>query len=166
MVIHQHKDDMEQQQLIKEYSEFLQPKSVLDVGAGYGRLSQYFEGWIGIDRRRRHIEKASGDRVICRGGILPFPDKKFDLVFSCTVLMLNVNGIPIIEEMARVSKRCVLFMEMNKDGRWFFRHPYEEIMKSQNFNLFDFRSLRTSDGRRPLALWLFRRKGSRRLVSG
>jgi len=164
MTICIHKDDLEQKQLILEYSKFLCPKKTLDIGAGEGRLTSFFDMlYVGIDKNRKHLKKLDGNKIITRAKKLPFKDKFFDFVFSCTVVMLNENAEDIIKEMARVSKRCVLFLEAKKRIGWAFRHPYEEIMKDNNFELYDYRSLRTSPKGKPLAVWLFRRKGSRRL---
>ena len=76
-------------------------------------------------------------------------------------LMLNKNVISIVNEMARCSKRYVMFIELKKNTKWAYGHDYQRFMETNRFELYDFKTLRTSPRSKPLGLWLFRRKGSR-----
>jgi len=134
LTIHTQIDDEEQRQLIEEYSKFLNPTNTLEVGTGYGRMSQYFSDYIGLDKNKKHIIKSTGDRILAIGDYLPFPDRSFDLIFTCTALMLNKNGETIINEIIRCSNRFVLFIELKKDTKWAYRHQYE-ILEKEGFEL-------------------------------
>lgn len=163
--IGEHIDDKEQEELIKEYVTYLKPKSVLEVGCGKGRLAKYFEGveYVGIDKKEEYLPKESlpgQEFKIMKGSDLKFPDKLFDMSFTCTVLMHNENGEDLIKEMIRVTNRFVLFIEAKRGFLYVRRHDYERICNDAGFELWDFRTLRTSDRFR-LALWFYRRKRTR-----
>jgi ubiquinone/menaquinone biosynthesis C-methylase UbiE len=91
------------------------PCYVLDVGAGYGRISLFLKvhGFqvIAIDNNVRMVK-------ICRNkGIeakvmdafrLEFPSNSFDLVVSDGLLEHFENPLPLIKEQARVSRKWIL----------------------------------------------------------
>jgi len=135
---------MEQKTLIGLYSAFLTPENVLDVGCGGGRLLKFFPGsYVGIDKSRRNIKSnilVGKNRILADANFLPFRDMVFDMVFSCTVLMLNKDVKQIVSEMERVSYKYLLFLESRT--KFISRRDLET---------------RTSKGRSPLSLWLFAR---------
>lgn len=161
-----HIDDLEQEQLIEEYMEYLKPKSTLDIGCGKGRMMQYcVYKYLGIDKNKDYIKYAKekfGEQYfkVVNVKILPFEDKEFDMSFTCTVLMHNVNGGEILKEMTRVTKRFIVLIEttaMPFQGT--YNHAYSLIATMNGFELFDYRRLRTSvTTKKPLSLWFFRRK--------
>ena len=97
------------------FKKTLHPKTVLDLGCGYNayflshlikRLPSIYEA-IGIDMSvneqfdSKKISLISGDL----NEILPFPDEKFDMIFSTAVLEhLNQYDVAL-EEMYRVLKK-------------------------------------------------------------
>ena len=97
-----------------------QPRSVLEVGCGYGRvlceLAARLEVSItGIDFSPTQLETARrflprGSRislVLGRGERLPFADQSFDLVYTSAVILHNppVTAEAIRREVLRVSRR-------------------------------------------------------------
>jgi len=157
MVIKHHKDDEEQLKLTDMLIDVLNPIEVLDVGCGMGWKYPCFTTtkYIGVDKNRNHLRHFDGTRIICRGEHLPFPDRSFDLVYSCTVLMLNKDGEKIINEMARVSANYLAFIESRRKLMYGHKHPYKEISERNGFELVFERKFETE--RSPLSMWLFRR---------
>lgn len=105
------------------------PKSILEVGCGFGRNLKYFidngfnpNNIAGVDISRLMLLKArkyicnNKDVKLIYGDVtkkLPFDDNSYDLVFVAAVLM-HVPGELVkksISEAYRVAKRKVIFME-------------------------------------------------------
>lgn len=157
MTINKQKDDPEQRRLFKHYAQLLRPRTVLEIGSGYGRLAKLFESteYVGVDRSRGHLRKHKyQNRILMRAPFLAFKIK-FDLVYSCTALMLNKQADDIIREMARLSKRHVIFLETRKNLHWAYKYPYEEILFEEGYSLEEKINLRSNQS--PLTLWRFKK---------
>ena len=157
MTINKWKNDIEQKRFFKYYAELLKPRTVLEVGSGYGRLAKLFENtfYVGIDKNRAHLRKEKyQNRVLMRAPYLGF-NIKFDLTYSCTALMLNENADDVIREMARLSRKHVIFLETRKELHWAFKHPYEKILSEKGFGLEEKINLRSNQSH--LTLWRFKK---------
>ncbi len=94
--------------------------SILDVGGGHGQMTEALvqEGFkvtvlgsadICKTRIQRFLDK--GDCLFEVGNVLnlPFPDQTFDVVMSFRLLPHVVQWEKLIQELCRVSKKCVIF---------------------------------------------------------
>lgn len=115
----------------KKILEPYKDKKVLDAGCGYGRSSEWFNDYIGVDLSPDLIEKAKelypdGDFRVGRLEELPFKDNEFDLAFCVSVKAMVIGQlgeekwIPIEKELKRVAKKVILLEYTNPE-------KYEEI---------------------------------------
>jgi SAM-dependent methyltransferase len=76
---------------------------ILDIGAGEGDYTPYFNGdVISLEPEFECLKRISGKRIAGSAIELPFPDNTFDCVWSCAVLEhVEINYIP---EAVRVTK--------------------------------------------------------------
>ncbi len=94
--------------------------SVLDVGAGNGvftwQLLEHFDDVVSMDSAWHMIERnpSHGPRFCGSAYDLPFPDASFDLVFCGNLLHHVGNPVRVAREMARVSRKHVVFCEPNR----------------------------------------------------
>lgn len=116
--------DPEWEQILKSHLENLTPyfnSKVLDAGCGYGRLSEYFIDYMGVDFSPEFIAKAQhlfpSKKFLCASlESLPFKDKEFDVSFCISIRqMIEANcghkeWMKMEKELKRVSKK-VLIME-------------------------------------------------------
>jgi ubiquinone/menaquinone biosynthesis C-methylase UbiE len=90
------------------------PCTLLDVGAGDGRLSSFFQKYrpatqgIGIETFLRHETERSIPMVLFDGKSIPFVDGAFDVSMICDVLHHTKNQNELISEVFRVTRRKVL----------------------------------------------------------
>jgi len=97
----------------------LEQSSTLDVGCGNGiftyHLNKLSRTTIGLDYSKHLLDQNTHDRLI-RGDALalPFPDNSFDLVFEANLLHHVMNREGVAREMARVSRKHVVFIEPNR----------------------------------------------------
>ena len=91
------------------------PCSVLDVGAGYGRLSKLLQqnGFTvtSIDNNEKmvtHLRKERLKAQLMDARKLKFPSNSFELVVTDGLLEHFEDPFPIIKEEARVTRRWVL----------------------------------------------------------
>ena len=91
--------------------------SALDVGSGNGFSTMYAPPHIDVvatDGSWRMLSRHPGkERVIADATALPFPSGSFDLVFCWELLHHVPEPWRALSEMARVSRRYVLFFEPN-----------------------------------------------------
>lgn len=92
-------------------------RSALDVGAGNGFSSIHAPGHIDLvatDGSWRMLSRHPGPaRVIADAVALPFADSAFDLVFCWELLHHVEEPWRALREMARVSRKSVVFFEPN-----------------------------------------------------
>lgn len=93
--------------------------TILDVGAGNGYFSYEWDRHApttAVDYSPVILEKNPVERkLVMDARLLTFPDATFDLVF-CHALLHHVEAqdrIQVVREMARVSKRYVVYIEPN-----------------------------------------------------
>lgn len=121
------------------------PNSVLEIGVGQGRLFSRINhiSKVGIDisinmLARGCKKKDFTDIVEADAGNLPFKDRSFDLVYTCTVLLHIPNSLieTAISEMKRVADRYIFIIEPSPNlpridkpyckGGHCFPHKYQE----------------------------------------
>ena len=116
--------DVDWNHINRSHEEILKPfvdKKVLDAGCGYGRWSEFFSNYIGVDLSPDFIEKAKElypDKEFLVGKLekLPFKDNEFDLAFCVSVKVMIKNNLgeevwnPIHKELKRVAKD-VIYLE-------------------------------------------------------
>ncbi len=101
--------------------------SVLDIGAGTGRASEFLarhdpslrlvevepvEALLAVSRSR-----AVAAQVRATGHRLPFRDQTFDAVCATGVLHHVADPTPVIREMTRVARRLVVVSDANRFGQ-------------------------------------------------
>ncbi len=100
--------------------EILQPKSILDIGCGYGKVMRLInkhmkvfsvgiDGWIEcltISKR----ESIYDDNVLCDIRFIPFIRKSFDAVLCLDVVehLSKAEGLMLIKEMEEIATRQVI----------------------------------------------------------
>jgi len=104
--------------------------SVLDVGAGDGRIGQM------IASARPDVELSAIDRTVRKetvipvrefdGRVIPFPDRSWDVVMLLDVLHHAEQPRELLREAARVSRRSVLVKDHLLQGR--FARPVLSFM--------------------------------------
>jgi len=109
--------------------EFLDARSVLDVGTGTGRVLRYLKTHApGVSRagvepvaELRQIACASGiDAAEIHGGDatqLPFGDNSFDVVCAFGVLHHVRDHSRVVSEMLRVANKAILISDANNFGQ-------------------------------------------------
>ena len=143
-----HADDREQYDIVKGFAGILEPINVLEIGCGHMRFKGLFVDYTGIDSN----PSVHPDEVM-NATNLQFPDRSFDMVLSCTVLM-HIKDTVAIEEVQRVADRYILLIET---ARWIGRakpHKYE-VLLSEFTKVLEL-ALVTSGS--PLHVWLFKRR--------
>lgn len=111
----------------RAHEEILKPyinKKVLDAGCGYGRWSEFFPNYTGVDFSPDFIGVAKQlypDKEFIQAQIeeLPFKDKEFDLAFCVSVKVMieaNLGGEAwqkMEKELRRVAKEVILLEYTN-----------------------------------------------------
>lgn len=130
--------------------------SLLDVGAGSGFSSAYYQAGIRVVA----CDYASGmlrgnparERLRCSAGALPFPDASFDAV-SCWELLHHLDDpVAALREMWRVCRRRLIVFEPNRIHPG---HIYLGLTRSNERRALRFtpghvrRLVRAATGRRP-----------------
>lgn len=108
----------------------IDPRNLLDVGAGTGRGLRYFRetmpGLIvrGIEPVGALIEQAAVKNEIPQGVIiqgmgeaLPFKEASFDVVCSFGILHHVQRPDAVVREMTRVARKAVIIMDGNRFGQ-------------------------------------------------
>lgn len=98
---------------------------IIDVGCGEGRTllvfrKEGFKNSIGIDNTQESLNicrkkglKIGTDIFLCDAKKTKFKNNEFGLVFSEGLLEHFKNPLPIIKEMARISKKYVILIQPN-----------------------------------------------------
>ena len=156
-MIQKQKDNREQHRLLRNFNRLFKPKTILEVGSGYGRFAGKWKDallYVGIDQNQKHLKHHGyPNRILMQAPHFGFY-KRFDLVYSCTALMLNKDAKKTILEMGKLSRKYVLFLESRRDLGWAFKHPYEKFLEPE-FSLEEKINLRK--GKSYLSLWIFKR---------
>jgi len=123
--------DMDWHLINRWHEDVLKPffnKKVLDAGCGYGRWSEFFTDYIGVDLSPDFIDKAKElytDKKFKVGKLesLPYKDNEFDLAFCVSVKVMIKNNLgeevwnPIEAELKRVAKE-VIFLEYSNPNEY------------------------------------------------
>ncbi|WP_058505094.1 class I SAM-dependent methyltransferase [Legionella nautarum] len=116
-------------QTIRQFSP--QPRSLLDVGCGEGKVIKYCQenlkiDVIGVDQHAENVEKLIGKGIKAKVGDareLPFSNEQFDWVIIANVLHHIPNANKALNECLRVAKFGVIASEL-----W-----YDRSIKSQQY---------------------------------
>jgi SAM-dependent methyltransferase len=94
--------------------------TVLDVGTGDGTIA------AAIQEAKPGITLSGIDVLVRSGAVIPvapfdgikipYPDNSFDVVLFVDVLHHTVNPQALLNESARVARRCVIIKDHNRDG--------------------------------------------------
>lgn len=101
---------------------------VLDAGCGYGRMSVYFDNYLGVDFSPDFIEKAKKDYpnkefMVADLKSLPFKDAEFDWVVCVSIKAMIHNNLgggewnKMEDELKRVGKR-ILVLEYEESEKF------------------------------------------------
>ena len=110
---------------LMEYIASLKPKSVLEVGCGYGRCLQKLEGkgiiLTGIDFANELVKRAKAkckEAEIIKMDLtqMSFQNNSFDVVFSVVALFCVPDIEKAISEIKRVANEAVLIREPCKEN--------------------------------------------------
>lgn len=123
------------ERIAKAHQEILKPyqdKKVLDAGCGYGRASQWFNDYTGVDLSPDLLAKAREfypDKKFIQARLekLPFKDKEFDMAFCISIKAMIIGNLgeavwqPMEEEIKRVAKE-VLILEYEEPEKFTILH--------------------------------------------
>tara|TARA_B110000208_G_C11616945_1_gene375738 strand:- start:63 stop:779 length:717 start_codon:yes stop_codon:yes gene_type:complete len=132
--------------------DFLEVKSILDVGSGTGRVISFFKNKnsaikvIGIEpvkelRKVGYEQGISENDLIDGSGLgINFPDNSFDLVCEFGVLHHVKDNKKMVDEMLRVSKKAIFISDTNNFGSGsFVSRSLKQILNFLRlWNLFSF----------------------------
>ena len=129
-----------QERILPQLVIAIQPKSVLEVGCGYGRMTKLIrsvssvERYLALDLSAERIQEARRDVPNVEYRERDFGDaaisEKFDLVFACQVLM-HIEP-PQIANFIRAMKRCSKMYVLNLD---YYAHTWTQRHSLKNFTL-------------------------------
>lgn len=132
---------------IKKYVDDIDPKSVIDVGCGDGRWSEFFEGkeYLGIDissKLVKYAQKKYPDRKFVDTSLEDLKaDKKYDLAFCYTVFehIKEEDMEKAVQSLKKVAKKAILVEPINIDTKYYcINHDYRKwfkIIKEKNLGL-------------------------------
>jgi len=91
---------------------------LLDVGCGNGTFSIYLNevfNVVGTDSSIKMLKKfpVQFTLILANAYSLPFKEKSFEIVFEANVIHHIENDDSVISEMARLSKKYIIFIEPN-----------------------------------------------------
>lgn len=118
----------EQLEKLKKIKKYVKKGSLLDVGAGTGISTKFFEDicdCTALDPSKDMLKHYKGKKFVGKAEKLPFKDKTFDNVISVTALH-HCDVDKAIKEMLRVVKKdgVVIVTILKKSG---IRLKYKEI---------------------------------------
>jgi len=126
-------DDQETLKIVRGLFRMVEPKTMLDVGAGTGRALRHFRDRMpGISARGIEPVKALIDQSVSQNGVpagliiqgtgeaLPFGEETFDVVCSFGILHHVERPEAVVREMTRVARKAVIITDGNRfgQGRW------------------------------------------------
>jgi ubiquinone/menaquinone biosynthesis C-methylase UbiE len=130
MHAHEAADDSRNFKLLCSLLRMIEPRTILDVGAGTGRVMRRLmddgPDWSirGVEPVAELIERAIENNRIPEGAIvqavgeaLPFADASFDVVCSFAILHHVPEPDVIIREMLRVARKAVIIIDSNRFGQ-------------------------------------------------
>lgn len=106
--------------------DVVRAKSVLDVGAGTGRVSRFMqqrrpnlqiEGVEPVEALREQARALGTGLHEGSGEALPFQDSSFDVVMSFALLHHVPDPAPVVAEMMRVARSGVMISDANRFGQ-------------------------------------------------
>lgn len=100
-------------------NEDVRDLEILDVGSGNGFLSYYlekeFKDITCMDFSQAILDiNPCKNKILAKAEQLPFPDKRFDVVFSSNILHHLSDPIVALKEMRRVAKKFVIVSDVNR----------------------------------------------------
>lgn len=125
--------DQETLKIVRGLLRMVEPKTLLDVGAGTGRTIRHFTDHMPeISVRGIEPVEALIDQSVLKNGIpegliiqgtgeaLPFGDGTFDVVCSFAILHHVERPEAVVREMMRVARKAVIIADGNRfgQGRW------------------------------------------------
>ena len=105
-------------QIHKKICDYYIKGSVIDVACGYGRMSEWFQEYVGIDSSKSFIKKARKEYPFKRFEIedvkdTRFYDKEFDWAVCCSIKGMIIREVGDVEwllmekEIKRIAKNVV-----------------------------------------------------------
>lgn len=133
----------------------LSPKSILEVGCGFGRNVKFLRDSnflsktiVGVDISKAMLDKAKvylQDNKIkliqSSADNIPFENKSFDCVFTHGLLMhvASQNIDKSLSEIVRVAKKNIILIEQNYGGNEYtFIHNYKSLLKKYPVNIIEY----------------------------
>jgi ubiquinone/menaquinone biosynthesis C-methylase UbiE len=122
--------------IVRGLLRMIEPKTLLDIGAGTGRTLRHFQDTMpGISVRGIEPAGALIEQSVLQNGIpegliiqgtgeaLPFEDETFDVVCSFAILHHVRRPEAVVREVMRVARRAVVIVDGNGfgPGRWLVR---------------------------------------------
>ena len=105
--------------IIKQHLKFSPDSKLLDIGAGTGISTTFFDcECIGIEPSESMIKRSSGNVIKGKAESLPFEDSSFDLIISTTAIHNFDDVEKAIKEMKRVGKsKCQFAITLLKKSK-------------------------------------------------
>ncbi len=142
---------------IKHIIDIHKPKSILEVGCGFGRNIKFLmdSGYppkqiTGIDissnmiiKAKKYVKTKEVEFKTASVLNIPFKDSQFDMTLSHGVLMhvQPSNVDTAINEIVRVSKKGIVLVEQNYDGNEYtFIHNYKKLFQQKKINIVEYKS--------------------------
>jgi ubiquinone/menaquinone biosynthesis C-methylase UbiE len=136
MHAHEGGGDQETLKIVRGLLRMVEPKTLLDVGAGTGRTIRHFRDTMpGVSVRGIEPVEALIEQSVLQNGIpeglitqgtgeaLPFEDETFDVVCSFAILHHVAKPEAVVREMTRVARKAVIIADGNRFGQgpWLVR---------------------------------------------
>lgn len=141
---------------IREKLKKVKPRSILEVGCGFGRNIKFLieSGFepktiTGVDissnmlrKARRYVKDTNVTLQLADVRSLPFQDESFAVVLVHGVLM-HVEAKDVqkaLFEIVRVTKQCVILVEQNYNGNEYtFVHNYQKLLGECNVSVKEYK---------------------------